>query len=86
MGRVTRGEAVRALLGTWTRELGDDASHGVLFGILVARADPALAGVVEQGLEEMLDEDRDIALANQGARERWCAGVRDWLSREGVAV
>ena len=51
-----------------------------------ASADSTLAGVVEQGLEEMLDEDRDIALANQGARERWCAGVRDWLSREGVAV
>ena len=83
---MTWEEAVTALLDTWVEELGDDAAHGVLFGILVARADPALAGVVEQGLEEMLDEDRDIALANQGARERWCAGVRDWLSREGVAV
>ncbi len=83
---MTRAGAVTALLDTWTQELGDDAAHGVLFSILVARADPALAGVVEQGLEKMLDEDRDTALANQGARERWCAGVRDWLSREGVAV
>ncbi len=83
---MTRGEAITALLDTWVEELGNDAAQGLLLGVLIAHADPALAGVVEQGLEEMLDEDRDIALANQGARERWCAGVRDWLSREGVAV
>jgi hypothetical protein len=81
---MTRGEAVTALLDTWVEELGNDAAEGILFGFLLARADPALANLVEQGVEEMAESD--VALANQGARERWCAGVRDWLSREGVAV
>jgi hypothetical protein len=81
---MTRGEAVTALLDTWVEELGNDAAEGILFGFLLARADPALANLVEQGVEEMAEGDE--ALANQGARERWCAGVRDWLSREGVAV
>ena len=80
---MTRGEAVTALLDTWTQELGDDASHGVLFGILVARADPVLADLVEHGIEEMQE---DTALANQAARDQWCAALRDWLREQGVAV
>ncbi len=80
---MTRGEAVTALLDTWTQELGDDASHGVLFGILLARADPTLANLVERGVEEMQEE---TALANQAARDQWCAGLRDWLREQGVAV
>ena len=80
---MTRGEAVTALLDTWTQELGDDASHGVLFGILVARADPVLADLVERGIEEMQE---DTALANQAAREQWCAALRVWLRKQKVAV
>ncbi len=74
---MTRAGAVTALLDTWTQELGDDAAHGVLFGILVARADPTLANLVEQGVEEMAEGD--MALANQAAREQWCAALRDWM-------
>ena len=81
---MTRGEAVTALLDTWTQELGDDAAHGVLFGILVARAVPALAEIVERGVEEMAGGD--VALANQAAREQWCAALRDWLREQEVGV
>jgi len=45
---VTLGEAVTALLDTWVEELGNDAAQGLLFGLLIARADPALAEVVER--------------------------------------
>ena len=81
---MTRAEAVTALLDTWVEELGDDVAEGILFGVLLARADPALANLVEQGVEEMAESD--VALASQTAREQWCAALRDWLSREGVAV
>ncbi len=81
---MTRGEAVTALLDTWVEELGDDAARGLLFGVLLARADPALAEVVKQGVEEMAEGD--VALANQAAREQWCAGLRDWLRKQKVAV
>jgi hypothetical protein len=81
---VTRGEAVTALLDTWVEELGEDAAQGILFGVLLARADPALAGVVEQGVQEMAEGD--MALANQAAREQWCAALRDWLREQEVAV
>lgn len=81
---MTKAEAVRALLDTWTQELGDDASHGVLFGVLLARADPALAEVVKQGVEEMAEGD--VALANQAAREQFCAAVKDWLREQEVAA
>jgi len=81
---VTRGEAVTALLDTWAQELGGNAAHGVLFGILVARATPALAEIVERGVEEMAGGD--VALANQAAREQWCAALRDWLRGQEVGV
>ena len=81
---MTRGETVTALLDTWTQELGDDAAHGVLFGLLIAHADPVLAEVVEQGIKEMAEGD--MALANQAAREQWCAAVRDWLREQEVAA
>jgi hypothetical protein len=81
---MTRAGAVTALLDTWVEELGDDAAHGVLFGLLVAHADPALAEVVEQGMKEM--EEGDMALANQAAREQWCAALRDWLRERKMAA
>ncbi len=77
---MTKAEAVTALLHTWGEELGDDAAQGLLFGVLLARADPALAEVVEQGVEEMAEGD--VALANQAAREQWCAALRDWLREQ----
>ncbi len=80
---MTRGEAITALLDTWVEELGDDAAQGLLLGLLLARADPALAEVVGQGVEEMQE---DIALANQAAREQWCEGLKDWLREQGVAA
>ncbi len=81
---MTRGEAVTALMDTWVEELGDDAAQGLLFGVLLARSAPALAEVVEQGVEEMAEGD--VALANQATREQWCAALRDWLREEGVAA
>ena len=83
---MTRGEAVTALLDTWTQELGDDAAHGVLFGILVARADPTLAETIEHGIGEALEDDGDMALAQQAAREQWCAALKDWLREQEVAT
>ena len=83
---MTRGEAVAALLDTWVEELGDDAAQGLLLGLLLARADPVLAGVIERGMDETLDGERDSALAAQGARERWCAGVKAWLREQEVAA
>lgn len=83
---MSKAEAVRALLEMWSKELGEDAAQALVFGLLLARADPTLAQVLERGLEEMLDGDRHVALANQGARERWCAGVREWLREQGVAA
>ncbi len=80
---MTREEAVTALLDIWVEELGDDAAQGLLFGILLARADPTLANLVERGVEEMQEE---AALANQAARDQWCAALRDWLREQGVAV
>ena len=80
---MTREEAVTALLDTWVEELGEDAAQGLLFGILLARADPTLANLVERGVEEMQEE---AALANQAARDQWCAALRDWLREQGVAV
>ena len=80
---MTREEAVTALLDTWVEELGDDAAQGLLFGILLACADPTLANLVERGVEEMQEE---AALANQAARDQWCAALRDWLREQGVAV
>ena len=80
---MTREEAVTALLDAWVEELGDDAAQGLLFGILLARADPTLANLVERGVEEMQEE---AALANQAARDQWCAALRDWLREQGVAV
>ena len=80
---MTREEAVTALLDIWVEELGDDAAQGLLFGILLARADPILANLVERGVEEMQEE---AALANQAARDQWCAALRDWLREQGVAV
>ncbi len=80
---MTREEAVGALLDTWVEELGDDAAQGLLFGILLARADPTFANLVERGVEEMQEE---AALANQAARDQWCAALRDWLREQGVAV
>ena len=71
------------LLDTWGEELGDDAAHGVLFGLLIARAVPDLAEVVERRAEEMAG---DVALANQAAREQWCAAPRDWLREQAVSV
>lgn len=81
---MTRGRAVTALVDTWVEELGEDTTHGLLFDILVARAAPALAEVVEQGVEEMAEGD--VALANQAARDQWCAALRDWLREQGVAA
>ncbi len=81
---MTRGEAVTALLDTWVEELGDDAAQGLLLGLLLARSVPALAEVVEQGVEEMAEGD--VALANQAAREQFCAAVRDWLREQEVAA
>ena len=83
---MTKAQAVTALLDTWTLELGDEPAQALLLGLLLARADPTLAQVLERGLDEMLDDDRHVALANQGARERWCAGVRDWLREQEVAA
>ena len=80
---MTREEAVTALLDTWVEELGEDAAQGLLFGILLARADPTLANLVERGVEEMQEE---AALANQAARDQLCAALRDWLREQGVAV
>ena len=80
---MTRGEAVTALVDTWTQELGDDAAQGLLFDLLIARAVPDLAEVVERGAEEMAG---DVALANQAAREQWCAAPRDWLREQAVSV
>ena len=74
---MTRGEAVTALIERWADEVGDDAAQGILFGLLIAHAAPALAEVMEQGVEEMAEGD--MALANQAAREQWCAALRDWL-------
>jgi hypothetical protein len=65
-------------------EVGEDAGHGLLLGLLLARADPALAEMVEQGVEEMAEGD--VALANQAAREQFCAAVRDWLREQEVAA
>ena len=45
---MTRGEAVAACLGAWGEELGDDAGLGLQLGLLLARAGPAPAEVVEQ--------------------------------------
>ncbi len=84
MELVTRGEAVAALLDRWAEEVGEDAGHGLLLGLLLARADPALAEVVEQGVEEMAPGA--VALANQAAREQWCAALKDWLREQGVAA
>ncbi len=81
---MTRAEALRALLDAWTLELGDDAAQGLLLGLLLARSAPALAEVVEQGVEEMAEGD--VALANQAAREQWCAALRDWLREQEVAA
>ncbi len=81
---MTLGEAVTALLDTWVEELGDDAAQGLLFGLLIARAATALAEVVEQGVEEMAEGD--VALANQAARDQWCAALRDWLREQEIAV
>ena len=81
---MTRGEAVTALMDTWVEELGEDAGHGLLLGLLLARSVPALAEVVEQGVEEMAEGD--VALANQAAREQWCAALRDWLLEQEVAA
>ena len=81
---MTRGEAVTELLDTWVEELGDDAAQGLLLGLLLARADPALAEVVEQGVEEMALGA--VALANQAAREQWCEALKDWLREQGVAA
>jgi len=81
---MTRGEAVTALLDTWVEELGEDAAEGILFGVLLARADPAMANLVEQGVEEMAEGD--VALASQTAREQWCAALRDLLRAQEVAV
>jgi hypothetical protein len=81
---MTRAEALRALLDAWTLELGEDAGHGLLLGLLLARSVPALAEVVEQGVEEMAEGD--VALANQAAREQWCAALRDWLREQEVAA
>ncbi len=83
---MTRGEAVTALLYTWTQELGDDAAHGVLFGILVARADPTLAETIERGIGEALEDDGEAALAQQAAREQWVAALKDWLREQEVAT
>ena len=81
---MTKGEAVIALLDNWVEELGDDAAQGLLFGILLARADPSLANLVERGVEEMAEGD--MALANQAAREQWCAALRDWLRERKMAA
>ena len=83
---MTRGEAVTALLHTWTQELGGDAAHGVLFGILVARADPTLAETIERGIGEALEDDGEAALAQQAAREQWVAALKDWLREQEVAT
>ena len=81
---MTRAEALRALLDAWTLELGEDAGHGLLLGLLLARSVPALAEVVEQGVEELAEGD--VALANQAAREQWCAALRNWLREQEVAA
>ncbi len=81
---MTRAQAVAALLDRWAEEVGEDAGHGLLLGLLLARSAPALAEVVEQGVEEMAEGD--VALANQAAREHWCAALRDWLRKQKVAV
>lgn len=83
---MSRGEAVTTLLDTWEQELGDDAAHGVLFGILLARANPTLAETIQRGFEEVLEDDSDMALAQQAAREQWCAALKDWLRQQEVAT
>lgn len=83
---MTRAEAVEALLDTWSGDVGDEAAHGVLLGILLGRSDPALAEIVERGVEEMVESDSDAALANQAAREQFGAAVRDWLREQGAAA
>ena len=83
---MTRGEAVTALVDTWTQELGDDAAQGILFGLLIARADPTLAETIERGIGEALEDDGDMALAQQAAREQWCAALKDWLREQEVAT
>ena len=45
---MTRGEAVTALLDAWVEELGDDTGLGLQLGLLLARAGPGPAEVVEQ--------------------------------------
>ena len=80
---MTRGEAVTALLDTWEQELGNDVAQGILFGLLIARAAPVLAEVVVRGVEEVAG---DLALANQAAREQWCAAPWDWLRGKEVGV
>ncbi len=81
---MTRGEAVAALLARWAEEVGEAAGPGLLLDLLLARADPVLADLVERGIEEMAE--RDVALANQAAREQWCAALREWLRKQKVAV
>ncbi len=81
---MTRAQVVAALLDRWAEEVGEAAAHGLLLGLLLARADPALAEVVEQGVEETAPGA--VALANQAAREPWCAALRDWLREQGVAA
>ena len=69
---MTLGEAVTALLDTWVEELGNDAAQGLLFGLLIARADPALAEVVERRASKRWQRAtwhwRTKQPANSGAR------------------
>ncbi len=80
---MTRAQAVAALIDRWVKEVGEDGARGIVFGFLLARADPTLGRLVEGGMDEMED---DTALANQAAREQYCKALRDWLRDEGVAV
>ena len=80
---MTRGEAVVALIDRWVEEVGEDGARGIVFGFLLARADPTLARLVEGGMDEMED---DTALANQAAREQYCKALRDWLREQEVAA
>jgi len=52
----------------------------------VARADPTLAETIERGIGEALEDDGDMALAQQAAREQWCAALKDWLRQQEVRV
>ena len=83
---MTRGEAVTALLDTWEQELGNDVAQGILFGLLIARADPTLAETIERGIGEALEDDGDMALAQQAAREQWVASLKDWLREQEMAT